>query len=611
MLRSAWRFRQFIRAYWLSLVGGALLVILGTIVDLVRPWPLKVIADGAISHQPQHNWLANAIAGSTSSPQTILLRALIAVTILVGLSSALAFVSEFLMNRAGQRIMMDIRGQLYAHIHRMSLAYHDRQRVGDLTSRVTTDIDRLQDMLVAIFDTLIPNLLTLLGLAIVMLLLDPGFGLLALSIAPLLFLVTYQFTLRIKQAARRSRAADAGVASLASETLAAVRAIQAFSREEHEDQRFAVRNHESFAAGVDAIRLRAAFSPLIDLVSLVGTLLILYVGTRRVLDGKMTLGLLLVFLSYLNSLYRPMRALSKLAYVISRGTASAERVAEVLEADHRLPERPQARSMARAQGGIEFRNVTFRYQADRDPVWRDVSVKIESGERVGIVGPTGAGKSTFVSLIPRFYDPDAGMVLIDGVDVRDLRLESVRRQASFVLQEPILFFGTILDNIRYGDPEAPMRRVWEVAEAANVTEFLQALPEGIDTVIGERGATLSGGQRQRIAIARAMLRDAPILILDEPTTGLDGAAEQLVLDGLRRLAEGRTTLVISHQTAPLVGVHRMLSVRDGTIVELPVPDAPARERLELSPVPPPEPCACPPTRAGRLRPLAAGRDRPA
>jgi subfamily B ATP-binding cassette protein MsbA len=435
-------------------------------------------------------------------------------------------------------------------------------------SRVTLDLDRVQSMLVAIFDTFIPNVVLLVGLAVVMVWIDPGFGLLALTIAPPLFFVTYRYTLRIKHAARRAREADAKIAAHANETLSAVRSVQAFNREDYEDDRFADRNSESLAASLEAVSLRAKFTPIVDIVSLAGTLLVTYVGAKRVIDGTMSLGIFLVFLSYLKSLYKPMRALSKMTYVVSRGTTSAERVQQVLEVEERIPQAETAIVPASPRGEIELRDISFRYAPGLPAVLEHTSLHIEAGEHVGVVGRTGAGKSTLISLIPRFYDVDEGAVLIDGVDVRALDLGALRRIVSVVLQDPVLFFGSVLDNIRYGDPEAPMEKVMAAVESAHVDEFLDRLPQGLDTEIGERGTTLSGGQRQRIAIARAIVADSPILILDEPTTGLDGESEAYVLDGLERLAEGRTTIVISHHAAALRGVTRVVHVAHGHIEEL-------------------------------------------
>lgn len=581
MLRSAWRFRTFLRRFMPHFGWGAGLVVADVFTDLAQPWPLKVIIDGAILHQPQSGWLPTLIAGPTPSPnlwtargwitttppQTILVRSLVALAILAGLTAILGWSSAMLMDRAGERVVVRLRTTLYAHLQRLSLSYHDRQRVGDLVSRVTTDIDRVQSMLVAIFDTFIPNIVMLIGLAVVMVLIDPGFGLLALAIAPLLFWVTFRYTIRIKYAARRAREADARIAAHAHETLSAVRSVQSFSREDFEDERFLERNNESLDAALEGVRLRAVFTPIVDIVSLLGTTLVTYVGVHRVLNGSMSLGTFLVFLSYLKAMYRPMRALSKMTYVVSRGTTSAERVGEILGIHEKVPQRVDAETAPHFSGRIELRGVTFRYSPDLEPVLRDASLVVEPGEHVGIVGRTGAGKSTLMSLIPRFYDPESGAILIDGHDIRDFELASLRRQISLVLQEPVLFYGSILENIQYGDPAASMDRILEVAEAAHVTEFLARLPHGIDTMLGERGATLSGGQRQRIAVARAMLADAPILILDEATSGLDRDSEEYVLDGLARLSAGRTTFVISHHSAALRDVTRVVTVDDGYLIE--------------------------------------------
>jgi ATP-binding cassette subfamily B protein len=568
---------------------GAVLVVMDTLLNLLQPWPLAVIIDGAILHKPQSGWISELIAGPTPAPnrwngqswvtvtpsQTILMRGIIATVILVGLSALFGFASDMLMDRSSEKVVVNLRRAVYGHLQRLSLDFHSRQRVGDLVSRVTVDIDRVQSMLVAIFDTFIPNVVMLIGLAVAMIWIDPAFGLLALTIAPPLFFVTYRYTTRIKMAARRAREADARIAAHANETLGAVRSVQAFTREDHEDERFAERNDESLSAALEAVRLRATFTPVVEIVSLAGTLLVTYVGAMQVIHGTMSLGVFLVFLSYLKSLYRPMRALSKMTYVVSRGTTSAERVEHILKVEDRIPQREDAVVLDHARGAVDLVDVTFRYSDDLAPVLEHATLHIEAGERVGIVGRTGAGKSTLVGLIPRFYDPEAGAVLIDGIDARDLNVAALRQQVSLVLQEPVLFFGSILDNILYGDPSASMERVWECADAAHVTEFVERLPKGIETDVGERGATLSGGQRQRIAIARAMLAQAPILILDEPTTGLDMESEALVLDGLQRLSEGRTTIVISHHAAALRNVSRIVHVVNGTLQEAKVsPEVP-------------------------------------
>jgi ATP-binding cassette subfamily B protein len=573
VLTSAWQFRRFLRPYLLAFALGALFVVAGTLCDLAQPWPLKVIIDGSIDGKPQSGF-SGLIGGSNPGSQAILLHSLIAFAVIIVVSAVLEWAADRLMSGAGERAMAEVRASFFSHLQRLSLPFHESQRVGDLVGRLTVDLDRLQNMLVAVFDTLIPNAVMLAGLAVVMVAIDPAFGLLTLAIAPLLFFVTYRYTLRIKRAARHARETDAFIAAHANETLSAVRLVQAYSREDHEDERFAERNARSLDASLVTVKLKAIFTPLVDVVSLGGTLVVTYVGVEQVLSGKMTLGLLLVFLNYVKSLYKPMRALSKLAYVVSQGTASAERVHELFLVEDRIVSHPDAKAAEILTGSIELRDVIFRYRPELPTVLDHASLRVEAGERVGIVGLTGAGKSTLVSLVPRFYDPEAGAVLVDGIDVRDYQLSTLRRQISIVLQEAILLDTSIGDNIRYGNPGAPMEQVWEAAHAAHVTEFLDRMPHGIDTRVGERGVMLSGGQRQRIAIARAMVANAPILILDEPTTGLDASSELLVLDGLERLSKGKTTLVISHHESALQGLDRVVRVTDGKLVPAyPVPAA--------------------------------------
>jgi ATP-binding cassette subfamily B protein len=570
MLKSVWQFRRYLRPYLPVFGLGALLVVAGTLFDLAQPWPLKAIIDGAIGKKPQTGF-SGFIAGSNPIPQAILIHSLIVFAVIIGLTAVLEWAADRLMSGAGERAMAEVRASFFSHLQRLSQSFHQSQQVGDLVGRLTLDLDRLQNMLVAVFDTLIPNAVMLLGLAIVMIIINPSFGLLTLAIAPLLFFVTYRYTLRIRRSARHARATDAFIASHATETLSAVRLVQAFSREDHEDGKFAERNTQSLDANLQTVKLKAVFTPLVDVVSLGGTLLVTYVGVEQVLSGKMTLGLLLVFLNYVKSLYRPMRALSKLAWVVSQGTASAERVHEIFMVEERIESNSHAQPAHKFAGAIELSDVTFRYLPGLPTILDHASLRIEAGERIGIVGLTGAGKSTLVSLVPRFYDPEGGSVLIDGIDVRDYELSSLRSQISVVLQEAVLFNTSISENIRYGDPEASMDQVMEAASAAHVIEFLEGMPEGMETRVGERGVKLSGGQRQRIAIARALLADAPILILDEPTNGLDAASELLVLDGLARLSHGKTTLVISHHESALQGLDRVVKVVEGKLIPVAMP----------------------------------------
>jgi subfamily B ATP-binding cassette protein MsbA len=391
-----------------------------------------------------------------------------------------------------------------------------------------------------------------------------------------LFLVVFTYTRRIKHASKAARRKESDIASVASETLSAIHVVQAYTSERRHERRFREHNVERLVAGLDAVRAQARLTPAIDVITAAGTGIVLWFGAHRVLDGTMTLGLLLVFLAYLSQLYRPMRSLSKLAWVVSRGQASADRLQELLSVDVRIVERADAVRAPALRGAVQLESVTFGYYAN-EPVLHDVSLAAAPGETVALAGATGAGKSTLVSLIPRFYDPWDGAVLVDGHDVQSFTVASLRRQIALVLQDSILFHGTIYENIAYGAVDVTEDDVLAAAEAAYVDEFVRQFPDGYATLVSERGTTLSGGQRQRIAIARALVRNAPIVILDEPTSGLDALSERLVLRGLERLAEGRTVFVVAHRLSTLRQADRIYVLEAGRVVDSGTHDELARQ----------------------------------
>jgi ATP-binding cassette, subfamily B, bacterial len=567
MLRTFWRFRRIVRPYRGPLIVGGALVLVVAATDIASPWPLKVVVDNVLRNQPLSGPLGELLGSVSGSGQNaILTAAVVALLAIVIVNATADYLSSYVLDGIGQRLMADLRGAIFAHLQRQSLLYHDRQRVGDLTNRITSDVTQVQDMLVTSLSVLIPNVTVLLGIVIVMFVVDPTFALLSLSVAPLLFIVVFNYTRRLKRASKEARRKESDIASVASETLSAIRVVQAYTGERRHERRFLKHNDERLAAGLDAVRLQAKLTPAIDVITAVGTAIVLWFGARRVLSGEMSLGLLLVFLAYLSQLYRPMRNLSKLAWVVSRGQASADRLQDILSVDVRITERPGASVASTFKGAVELRSVSFEYRPG-ERVLDDVSVTAQPGEVVALVGATGAGKSTLVSLIPRFYDPLEGDVLIDGVDVRELTLASLRRQIALVLQDSILFHGTIYDNIAYGTIDATEEQVLAAAKAAYVDEFVDSLPNGYETEVSERGATLSGGQRQRIAIARALIRDAPIVILDEPTTGLDSVSERYVLKGLERLVAGSTVFVIAHRLSTLRNADRIYVIDHGRVVD--------------------------------------------
>jgi ATP-binding cassette, subfamily B, bacterial len=567
MRKSKIRITQLLRPHWLAL-GLAFLAVLGeTLTDLLEPWPLKVVLDNVIGNKPLPDWMRGFVVSWLGQDKTATLHFAIAAVIVIALVGAISsYAEKYLTTSVGQWVMHDLRTIVYHHIQRLSLAYHDQKKTGDLISRVTSDIDAVQDFISSALLGMIVNVLTLIGMLAVMFYVNWHFTLIALSVAPALFLVVYSFTRRIKQAAREVRKKEGEVVSVVQESLASIRVIQAFAREDYEEKRFAQESLESVEAALRARSMKARLTPIVEVITAAGTCLVLWYGARLVLAGEMTAGSLLVFFLYLGKMYKPMRDLSKMTDTLSKTTVGFERIKEVLETERDVKNLPGARRAPALKGRIEFNHVFFGYSEDQ-LILRDMSLQIEPGQVAAFVGPTGAGKSTVISLVARFYDPLAGQVRIDGRDVRGYKLKSLRQQISFVLQENLLFRAPIWQNIAYGKPEAKRAEILRAAELANAQEFIERLPEGYNTMVGERGVTLSGGQRQRLAIARAIIRNTPILILDEPTSGLDAASEELVFEALNRLMEGKTCIVIAHRLATIRRADVIFVVEGGRIVE--------------------------------------------
>jgi ATP-binding cassette subfamily B protein len=546
-------FRGYLRPHARALALGAAATLATVGLGLAQPWPLTAVVDGVL--------VPGRSGGDAVLRLTVAVGALVG---LVGLSSVAGYWGSRLLAGAGLQVAADIRLDVLARLQRLSLGFHGTHRVGDLTARVTSDVAALQELMVQLLSGLLPNLLLVAGMFAVMLVIDPAFTALAVLAIPLLVLATHRSRRRLRLAARRVRKADGAVASAATEDLAAIHLVQVFTMEDDRLARFGGLSRESLLAGLDAVRLQSRFGPLVELAGVVSTASVLWFGAWRVLEGRLSLGVLLVFLTYLGSLYKPIRALSKLSTVMTKGMAAAERIQDVLAAPIEITDRPGARARTLA-GRVEFRSVSFSY--GREPVLQDLSLVIEPGQDVALVGPTGAGKSTVAALIPRLMDVDGGGVLVDGVDVRRHRLDALRGQIATVLQDSALLDGSLRDNIRCGDARATDHDIRRAARLALVDEFAARLPDGLDTHIGERGANLSGGQRQRVAIARAILRDAPIIILDEPTSALDPVSEELLLAALANLPSGRTRLVIAHRLSTVRSADRILVLDRGRLVE--------------------------------------------
>jgi len=560
---------DLLRPHWRPLAIGFVAVIGEGLADLLQPWPLKIVFDNVLRSRPAsgHGWLNSEIAYLTGGdPMATLKLAAVAALLIAAVGALCSFAEKYLTTSVGQWVMHDLRRSLYSHIQRLSLSYHDHKQTGDLISRVTSDIDAVQSFIASGLLGAMVSSLTLVGMVVVMFFISWQFTLIALSVAPFLFAVVYSYTRRIKKAAREVRKKEGEIVSTIQEVLTSIRVVKAFAREEFEQRRLEEESLESVEIAMRARGLKAKLSPLVEIIVAVGTSMVLWFGARMVLKGTLSSGSLIVSIFYLGKMYKPMQDLSKMTDSYSKAAVGYDRIREVLKTNHEIRDLPGARPAPPFRGRIEFERVFFHYEPER-PILHDVSFRIEPGQTAALVGPTGAGKTTIISLLPRFYDLNFGVVKIDGTDVRRFTQKSLRQQISFVLQETILFHGPIWYNIAYGKPGAGRAEIFRAAELANAQEFIDKLPDGYDTVIGERGATLSGGQRQRIAIARAVIRNSPILILDEPSSGLDAASEQLVFAALDRLMEGKTSIVIAHRLSTIRRADLILVVNDGGIVE--------------------------------------------
>ena len=556
------------------LIGAALAVIGDGALTLMRPWPVKIVIDRVITsnRRPLRVPFIGPWLDSLSLSQWSLLLACCVATLSIGVGTGtLTYAYTSIMGDVGRRLAFGLRRKLFAHLQRLSLRFHDSQRAGDLTVRLTTDIQAIQEVVANGAALFLANALLLVGMASLMLWLDWRFALVALSVSPLLFLAVFRYTRRIKLAARTARKSDGLLASLTHETLASIRVVQGLGREDVQEQRFEAQNRQSLGASLEGIRYQARIAPLVDILAGVGLCLVMWYGARSAAAGGATAGDVVIFFAYVTNLYAPMRALARLTNSLGRAQIGAERIGDVLRVEREVRDLPGAIRAPRLSGAITFDNVTFGYDPAR-PVLLGINLRVKPGERVAIVGPTGAGKSTLASLIPRLYDPEQGRIEADGQNIRGFELASIREQISLVLQDSLLFSGTIAENIRFGWPSATPRQVEDAARAAGADDFIRELPDGYDSAIGERGVTLSGGQRQRIAIARAILRDAPILILDEPTSALDLASERELLDVLERATAGKTVFIIAHRLTTVGLATRVVVIEAGRIVEDGDPD---------------------------------------
>ena len=550
---------------------GSLILVLGTMaagvaLEMLRPWPTKLLIDQVLGNQPisdQVRWMLDRLPGPSGTPGLLLWVCLSTVLIFL-LGSLLTMVQTAVSTTMGQRMVYDLAADLFAHVQRLSLLFHTRRSLGDLVGRVTVDSYCLQ---VLIGTTLLPLFQSILKLTImfaVMWRLEPTMTLFSLAVVPFLALLIYAFGGAMKERSRIRRDLEGQMMALVEQTLAGIPAVQAFTREDAESRRFRGFSEKAVHAYRRSVSVDMWFKLLVGLVMALGTAGIMWLGARYAQQGRVSPGTILVFLAYLASLYEPLNALVYTASLIQYAAANADRVLELLDTPADIRDTPDAKELS-LDGHVRYEAVSFGYGAE--PVLRGISLEAHPGEVIALVGPTGAGKTTLVNLLLRFFDPWQGRVVIDGQDVRQIRVACLRRQVAVVLQEPFLFPLSVAENLAFGRPDATREVIVAAARAANADEFIRRLTEGYDTVIGEKGSTLSGGEKQRLAIARALVKDAPILILDEPTAALDANTEELLLGALEKLMEGRTTFVIAHRLSTIRNADRILVLDHGGIVE--------------------------------------------
>ena len=556
------RLTPYLARHRARLTLSLLLALVYMIFSLAEPWMMKLILDNVLLKHPFTGLLEPLLRSFADRPVALLNVLLVTLLFLATGRGLVYYVQKLLSARVGQSVAADLRLDLYRHLQFLSFRFHDRRRTGDLIARLIGDIRYLRDIFVSMPITLAEEVFLMAGMALVMFFMDWQLTLLALIALPSVGVLLRIYQKPMRAAILRQREREGEIASMASEALGAIKVVQGFGREKQEIDRFSAENKRSLRTGLKASRLEAKLRWTSEITVALVTALVLWVAVRRALSGALSPGDLIVFVAYMRTFGRPIRRVSGMAERAARGAAAGQRIFRLLDTEPIVRDLPDARRIARLEGSIAFEHVTLRY-GNGEPVLQDLNLRIEPGERVAVLGPTGSGKTSLVSLIPRFYDPTEGRVLIDGTDARHIRLASLRDGIALVFQEPVLFATTIAENIRYGKPDATLEEIVETARQAGIHHIVSALPQGYETALGERGGTLSGGQRQAVAIARALIKNAPIVLLDEPTTGLDREAAALVVRALDRLMEGRTVLLISHQMETVDGMDRIVVLDQG------------------------------------------------
>jgi ABC-type multidrug transport system fused ATPase/permease subunit len=558
------RVLHYLRPYWRLAVAAVALILVTGVADLLGPWPLKVLVDNVLGAQPLSGPLA-AIFHLPDDRAQLLFVVVGAGLAIALLDNGLGVINNYVQTRLDQQIVLDVRSDLFEHAQRLSLAFHDQRRSGMLIYIINSLGDGVAGLVMTI-PALAQSGITLIGMTWIVICIDPGLALLSLLVVPCLFYSVRYYSTHIQDRLMRVKALEGESLSIIHEAISMLRVIVAFGRENFEYRRFREQGERAVDARVDITVRQTLFSLVVNMITAIGTAAVLGFGAWQALHGKLTVGQLLVVMAYIASVYKPLETISHTVGSLQEMFVNQRVAFGLLDTVPEVKESPTAIAIPRARGGLEFEGVGFSYK-DRVDTLRDISFRVEPGQVAAIVGPTGAGKTTLISLVPRFYDPQEGRILLDGADVRGLTLASLRDQISMVLQEPLLFSGTIAQNIRYGRLNATDDEVQEAARAANAHDFIMRLPDQYETELGERGAKLSGGERQRICVARAFLKDAPILILDEPTSSIDSKTEAVILEALDRLMVGRTGFMIAHRLSTIHRSDLVLVMDQGRLVQ--------------------------------------------
>ncbi len=564
------RFRQIVTRHLREVWGGILMAVFCisgyTAMELLAPWPIKVIFDHILLDKPLKGSGALLQSWLPANKTTALVLLSLSIVVIATFRGLFAYSQTFITARLGYQMVYKLRRELFLHLQKLSLSFHTRARSGELLTKVTTDTAALKDLFAEAALTVVGRAVQVVGMVVIMIWLNWQLGLVVLAVLPVLCFSLFSVYRRIKTSARMQRTFEGRIATRLSEVIGSISLVHAFAREEYERERFDTESTQTLEEGVRTSRMTAAATRLTEIVSAFGIWAVVMFGGFQVLDGKLTPGAVLVFISYVTNMYKPLRTVARTAGQISKASVSAERISEILNTEPDAPDLPSAREAASLRGEIVFSHVRFGY-GDGQLALDDVSFRIAPGERVALVGASGSGKSTIASLILRLYSPQEGTITIDGIDVRDYKCESVRREIGIVLQDAFLFGASIRENIAYGKPDATSNEVQEAACQAYAHDFISALPDGYDTIIGERGCTLSGGQRQRLCLARAIIKRPSILILDEPTSAVDAESAALIQDTINRIHRGKTLLLISHQLLGLDHFDRILVLRHGELIE--------------------------------------------